>query len=285
MSNIDEKIRLHQLWLAKDPSGVRADFSSHNLDGVDFKKSNLSHANFNEASLIDADLRDCILHHATFAGASMKGVVAHSADMSHCDFSYANLSNSFMSDVFLMGSDLSNAEAYDSYWPMADLSWANLRECDLSFADLSEANLTGADLRDASLNHLALDCGRIEFADCEGADMTGATLFDVDLHRSNMSNVKGFVYPIADRGLATKAYEAIINHPESYDQSVWHSECGAKHCAAGWVVALAGDHGTHLEQQRGTGQAAADLLGVRLETCPWGPDDDPLPWLAKIGRT
>ena len=40
--------------------------------------------------------------------------------------------------------------------------------------------------------------------------------------------------------LAKAAVNQILSHPETWDQSTWHSECGTKHCFAGWCQILAG---------------------------------------------
>lgn len=34
--------------------------------------------------------------------------------------------------------------------------------------------------------------------------------------------------------------EQIENHPETWDQTDWHSDCGTAHCFAGWAQILSG---------------------------------------------
>ena len=40
--------------------------------------------------------------------------------------------------------------------------------------------------------------------------------------------------------LLKTAINQIIRHPETWDQSAWHSDCGTKHCLAGWCQILSG---------------------------------------------
>ena len=40
--------------------------------------------------------------------------------------------------------------------------------------------------------------------------------------------------------LARAAVNQILAHPESWQQSAWHSPCGTKHCFAGWCQILSG---------------------------------------------
>jgi hypothetical protein len=111
MSELDEILRKHRLWLGNDPSGSRAD-----LYGADLSRADLSGANLYGADLSIADL----------SGANLYG-----ADLSRADLSGANL----------YGADLSGANLYG----------ANLYGANLSRADLSGANLYGADLYGANL--------------------------------------------------------------------------------------------------------------------------------------
>jgi hypothetical protein len=54
--NISETLRLHTLWLAGDPAGVRANLSSANLSYANLHFADLSSANLSSADLSDADL-------------------------------------------------------------------------------------------------------------------------------------------------------------------------------------------------------------------------------------
>ncbi len=92
-----------------------------------------------------------------------------------------------LTDAFLQGSLLTNADLAG-----ADLAGADLSGADLSGADLNGADLTGADLRYTILNGAEL----IEAvftnvaasnADLTGANLTGADLTGVDLNSANLT--------------------------------------------------------------------------------------------------
>lgn len=38
-----------------------------------------------------------------------------------------------------------------------------------------------------------------------------------------------------NRELMQKTMDQILLHPETWNQSVWHSDCGTSHCFAGWA--------------------------------------------------
>lgn len=88
---------------------------------------------------------------------------------------------------------------------------------------------------------------------------------------------------IAVPGLAAAVLAQIEQHPETYDQSEWHSSCDARHCAAGWCVRLAGEAAQAVEAYLGTSLAARLALGLPLTSeAPFGRHDDPLPWLREL---
>jgi len=63
---LNERIRLHGLWLAKDPAGIRLDLSFHDLSNKNFREADCRGAdfrcaNFQDAYLVDADCRGAYL--------------------------------------------------------------------------------------------------------------------------------------------------------------------------------------------------------------------------------
>lgn len=59
-------------------------------------------------------------------------------------------------------------------------------------------------------------------------------------HRTNSPNKLAPLKPLRGGALARAAVNQILLHPETWDQSAWHNECGTKHCFAGWCQILAG---------------------------------------------
>jgi len=108
--NISETLRLHKLWLAGDPAGVRADLSYADLRGAILSGVDLSCVNLSGANLCRADLRDANL-------------------------SDANLSSANLSSANLCRADLRDANLSDAGLGCANLSGANLRDANLSGAN------------------------------------------------------------------------------------------------------------------------------------------------------
>ena len=55
--------------------------------------------------------------------------------------------------------------------------------------------------------------------------------------------------------LLRKAVNQILDHPETWDQTTWHSNCGTKHCIAGHCQILAGYQQDALKAQKEAQQA------------------------------
>jgi hypothetical protein len=74
--------------------------------------------------------------------------------------------------------------------------------------------------------------------------------------------------------LHRKVYEA-CSKPGALDMTQWHYSCGTRHCRAGWVVTLAGEAGSALEETYGTGVAAAMIYA---KSYPDEPTPDFYQW-------
>ncbi len=157
----------------------------------------------------------------------------------------ANLSGAYLSGADLCGADLRDADLCG-----ADLRDADLRDADLRDADLRGADLCGADLRGADL------CG----ADLRDADLCGADLCGADLRDADLTGVADALGVAVDLTLPARIVEQITSEPDSHDQSTWHSDCGTRHCIAGFATHLSGALGKYLDKQMGTATAATLLL-------------------------
>jgi len=202
------------------------------------------------------------------------------------DLCYAYLSGAYLSGADLRGAYLRGAYLCDADLRGAYLSVADLRGADLCRADLSGAYLGGAYLRGAYLSGAYLSGAYLSGADLRGAYLrgaylSGADLRGADLYGADLTDAVGVDdaprAPIP--GLAARVLRQITEHPESWRQEVWHSDCGTAHCCAGWAVTLAGEAGKLAEARMGTASAARLLLGG--DGHPFGEDDrkSVIPWL------
>jgi len=208
-----------------------------------------------------------VAHRAAIATESMRPALpAGLTNLSGADLSDTNFSDADLSGANLCGANFSYANLGH-----ANLNHADLSDTNLSHADLSGANLSHADLRDANLSH----------ANLSDANLNHADLSDANLNYANLRGAYGLPSVAVIPGLAAAVLAQIEQHPETYDQSFWH--CNTKHCAAGWIVTLAGDDAREVEKVLGTANAALLALGLPLSTaCPFGTTDNPLPWLRKL---
>lgn len=92
---IQEVLRLHQLWLAGSPEGERA-----NLFGAYLCHADLCHADLRHANLFGADLR-----HADLSGANLRSV-----DLRHANLCYANLRNADLWGCVGNGSEIKSLQ-------------------------------------------------------------------------------------------------------------------------------------------------------------------------------
>jgi len=134
-------LKKHDLWLAGDLGGERADLWGANLWGANLWGANLRRANLRRANLWGANLRRANLRGADLWGANLQGADLWGADLQGADLWGADLRGADLQGADLQGADL---------WG-ADLRGADLRGADLRGADLRGADLRGADLRGAKM--------------------------------------------------------------------------------------------------------------------------------------
>ena len=184
-----------------------------------------------------------------------------------------------------MGAIPEHLRAYDWYAPhQAWLRDTGRSHHDPGGAPSDRASLVGARLDRASLDRASLVGARLDRASLVGARLVGASLDGASLDGASLVGASLVDAQGIDEipreptpGLAAKVLTQIIEHPETHDQECWPSECETKHCCAGLAVVLTGPEGQAAEARLGTRGAAERLLGGTGH--PFGPEDDPLPWL------
>ncbi|MFK7872546.1 MAG: pentapeptide repeat-containing protein [Oligoflexales bacterium] len=107
-------IARHKAWMeavlsGKGPSEGRAVFRHTNLDGYDFKGSNLSCADFRYASVIGANFEGCNLSRAKFDGACLRSANFSHTQLKGASFQGTDLRGVSFVDVDHLGCDLSAA--------------------------------------------------------------------------------------------------------------------------------------------------------------------------------
>jgi len=197
--------------------------------------------------------------------------------LQNADLRGASLDGADVDDADLQFALIQGASAWNASFRRSNLSGSRMQGMDLHDTDLERAILRDAQLRGASL----VGCD-LSDADLRGAFMKGTDLRHTDLHGAvfhgamNVDEIPRAPLP----GLASLVLAEISQHPENHNQSFYHSECGTRHCCAGWAVVLAGDIGRAAEARLGTHTAAALLLGGTDHPFAW--HDDPLPWLRNM---
>ena len=144
---LNDILKLHEMWINNEKGGKRANLSGANLFGADLSEANLYKADLSYANLFRANL--------SYANLSR-------ANLHYVNLFYVNLSFSNLSGANLSGANLSYATLYMTNLSKADLSYANLHyanlfEANLSYANLSGANLSKADLSKANLSDVITD--------------------------------------------------------------------------------------------------------------------------------
>jgi hypothetical protein len=103
---LDEILRLHQLWLdSNGEDGQRADLRDVDLRGVNLRGADLMGADLRDANLVGAILRDAIL-----VGVNLRRADLRRADLRRADLRRADLRRADLRDAILVGADFINSK-------------------------------------------------------------------------------------------------------------------------------------------------------------------------------
>lgn len=79
--------------------------------------------------------------------------------------------------------------------------------------------------------------------------------------------------PLRGKELMRAVINKIIESPESWDQTCWHSPCKTKHCIAGWAQILGGGepkgHRAQIEAQEFLGLTKEEANDLFDAGTPW----------------
>lgn len=131
---LNEVVRLHNVWLKNAREGRRANLSFQELNGLNLSGVNLSNAILEGCSLIDADVSN-----ATLNGADLYDVNFLCSNISNSSIKCANLSKANLSQTNLSNTDLSCSNLTFAFINYAELKGANLSHCELYGSNLSWA--------------------------------------------------------------------------------------------------------------------------------------------------
>ena len=93
-------LRSHEDWVSSGSTrGARADFSEHNLSGLDLSGRSLATISFARANLKDIDLKGAFLAACDFTDANLSGADLTGCDLRGAQFTGAHLDNLRLENV------------------------------------------------------------------------------------------------------------------------------------------------------------------------------------------
>ena len=117
---------------------LECNFTDSNLEGIIFKNANicfgslrganLSNSDFSNAKLNWCDISRCNMTNAKFDGASLQWSGLNESTFKNTSFRNADLSRTSILNVNRGGADLTDANLYDIWWSMSDISLDSITE-------------------------------------------------------------------------------------------------------------------------------------------------------------
>jgi hypothetical protein len=125
-SELERKIKLHELWLEGKAKGQRADFSGANLRGANFFGVNLEYAIMQDANLKGANLVCANLEVANLKGTNLEDANLRFANLKGADLELSDLRNADFQGANLQFSNLQHVEFTSTRMQCAYLEGANI---------------------------------------------------------------------------------------------------------------------------------------------------------------
>jgi uncharacterized protein YjbI with pentapeptide repeats len=172
---------------------VDADLSSTDLSRASFKDAItvrlcLDGARLDGASLVGATFVEARARRASFVGADLIGArLVMSSDFSESCFDKATFRRTCMRET-----NFERATFVKAHMPEVDLSECNARDADFTLADLAASLLIKTDLTNASLKDTNLTSAILQKAKISSADFSGAVLFRADMAKAKGSKQTSF---------------------------------------------------------------------------------------------
>jgi uncharacterized protein YjbI with pentapeptide repeats len=114
---LNERLRLHLMWLNNESGGKRANFCRKNLSNTDLAGANLTAADIRIANLQVANLRKANLSETDLRGTDLRGANLCKADLSLADLSGADLEGTNLDGTTFVGTDLRGADFTNAKLP------------------------------------------------------------------------------------------------------------------------------------------------------------------------
>ncbi|GMU31436.1 MAG: hypothetical protein AMXMBFR19_17740, partial [Chthonomonadaceae bacterium] len=140
-----------------------------------------------QASTKDPDLSDCFLQGAYLLEAQMQGAELWGAQMQRADLRGAQMQGADLREAEMQGADLREAEMQGANLTMAQMQGANLPRAQMQGANLTMAQMRGADLTRARMQGADLYTAQMQGADLLEAQMQGANLTMAQMQGANLS--------------------------------------------------------------------------------------------------
>ena len=117
-SEMDEIIRLHELYLDRKTGGRRALLAFHDISGLKLSNRDLSEADFSGARMRRVKMNATKLKMTNFFGADLRMADLKAATLNRADLRGACLRGADLSDAYLAGANLCGVEyTLHTTWP------------------------------------------------------------------------------------------------------------------------------------------------------------------------
>lgn len=230
---LDQILVLHKKYRMGSPGGKRCVLQFKVLDGLDFKKADMSGSDFAGSSFVGANLMFCNFDHSNFYACDMRKSNLSGASFKRADFRGAYIANANIHEAdfssvdlregrLMKGSNMSRLEAQKHPGAEEDIiktsfEGSSMKNSNFTGVKALSADFTGADMSGVSLTDADLRKANFKEANLTKADLTGSDLRSANMERTNLSGAKLQWVETDDKTNFKSAKRAEDVHNDLYD--------------------------------------------------------------------
>lgn len=183
-NEMNEILKLHEMWLKGEKNGVRARIEERDLFGLNMIGANLQHA-----IITRSFIKNCNMDYANMLNANIINTTIAYSSMNNVVLTSSSIVNVNMTEISMQGTNLHKAIICESTIQGCDIKESNFERITLKHSTVSDSSLAKSNMKKADLGFANIVRCNLAFANLQDANVCSANLTQTGLMGANLTNL------------------------------------------------------------------------------------------------